>query len=219
MKKVFASVLALCLALALVGCGSADTPADNNANNDADSASVTVAPMQSAIDVNSITDADLAVSFDAASLHTEGDAATLDVTVYDYELYDAAEVSQLKVGDTITANGQDIVITSIDTTDGVTINGGFEQDGLSLVGGEGGTMYAVGPNDSKTYRELGTVTLPLSDGCQLLDSSDLAGGEIKVTLPDLAAYLAEDVVTFQPANTTVTVAGGQITGITRVYMP
>lgn len=214
MKKVFAAVLTLCLALALVGCGSADTPDDNNAGG-----AVTVTPMQSAVDVNSITDAELAVSFDAASLHTEGDAMTLDVTVYDYELYDAAEIAQLKEGDTIVADGRQIVVTAIDTGSGVTINGGYEQDGLTLTSGGGGTMYAVGPDDSKTYRELGTVTLPLGEGCQLRDSSDPAGDEIKVTLPDLAAFLAEDAGTFRPGNTTVTVAGGQITGITRVYMP
>lgn len=221
MKKVFAFALALCLVLALAGCGNTNTPAGNNTGHDTPSGGETlrVEPLAGTIDVNDLADATLDVAFDAASLHTGDGQMTLDVTVYDYERYDAAEVSQLKVGDTIVANGQDMVITTIDTTNGVIINGGYEQGGLTLMSDDGGTLFAAGADDSKTYREVGTATLPVGDGCQLLDSSDLSGGEIKVTTADLAAFLKEDTVTFRPGSTTVTVTGGQITGIARVYMP
>lgn len=219
MKKVIACMLALCLILALAGCGGTDQTADSGDSSDNTGETLKVSPLASDIDVNAITDADLAASFDAASLHTEGDTMTLDVKVYDFVKYDAAEVAQLKVGDTIVADGQDMVITSIEDGDGYTINGGYDQGGLSLASLEGGLLYAYGADDAKSYYEVGTVTLPLSTGCKLLDSSDPVGDEIKVTTADLAAFLAEDTVTFRPGNTTITVAGGQITGITRVYMP
>ena len=77
----------------------------------------------------------------------------------------------------------------------------------------------MGADDSKTFHELGAVTLPLSPDCQLQDSADLEAGEVTVTADQLADYLAKDAAAFQPDNTTVTVANGQITQITRVYRP
>lgn len=218
MKKVIALMLALCLTLALVACGSSDTTDDSDAS-DAGSEPMKVSPLATDIDANAITDAELAASFDAASLHTEGDAMTLDVTLYDFVKYDAQEVSQLKEGDTIVVDGQDMVITSIDDSNGYVINGGYDAGGLTLAALDGGVLYASGANDARMYEQVGTATLPLSADCQLIDGADPVGGEIKVTTEDLAAYLADDIATFRPGSTLVTVTGGQITGITRVYMP
>lgn len=219
MKKVFALVLALCLTMALVACGSSDTPDDSSNTPDAGAEPMKVSPLATDIDAGAITDAELAVSFDAASLHTEGEAMTLDVTLYDFVKYDAQEVSQLKEGDSIVVVGQDMVITSIDDSNGYVINGGYDEGGLTLAALDGGVLYASGANDARMYEQVGTATLPLSADCQLLDSADPAGGESKVTTADLAAYLAADTATFRPGSTLITVTGGQITGITRVYMP
>lgn len=216
MKKTIAFVLTLCIALALVGCGNADIPMDNTSGNSGGTRRVE--PLATTIDVGAVTDGELAVSFDAASLHTEGDAVTLDVKVYDFVQYDAAEVAQLKVGDTIVVDGRDVTVTAIDDSNGYIINGGYEQGGLSLAVLDGGVMYVYGPDDTKEYYEVGSVTLPVNDACSLTDSSDPANVQ-NVALNDLAAFLTEDTVTFQPNNTTVTVSGGQITGITRVYTP
>ncbi len=176
-------------------------------------------PLASTVDISNVTDATLSASFDAGSLKTEGDAAALELKVYDYEQYDAAEVSQLKVGDTIVSGGKDIVITSIDDSSGYVINGGYEQDGLTLAAGEGGVVYTVSVDDIKNYTEVGTVTLPISSECVLTDSSDLENGEKTVNAADLAAFLESDTTGFRPAGTQVTVTGGQITAISRVYMP
>lgn len=218
MKKVFALVLALCLTLALAACGSINAPADSDTPA-AGGETLKVSPLASDIDASAITDAQVAASFDAAALHTEGESMTLDVTLYDFVKYDAQEVSQLKEGDTIVVDGKDMVITSIDDSNGYVINGGYDEGGLTLAALDGGVLYACAANDAKTYYEVGTVTLPLSADCQLLDSSDPAGGEVKVTTEDLAAFLAEDTVTFRPGSTGITVTGGQISTITRVYMP
>lgn len=217
MKKGIAVTLALCMALALVACGgNTNTPQDDT---NKDSEAKRVEPLATTVDVSNVTDATLAASFDVGSLKTEGDAATLEVKVYNYEQYDAAEVSQLKVGDTIVSGGKDIVITSIDDSNGYVINGGYEQDGLTLAAGEGGVVYTVSVDDVKNYTEVGTVTLPISSECVLTDSSDLENGEKTVNAADLAAFLENDTVGFQPASTQVTVTGGQITAIARVYIP
>ena len=218
MKKVIACMLALCLMLVLAGCGGTDNTANGSDKSDNAGETLKVSPLASNIDINAVTDAELAVSFDAASLHTEGETVSLDVKVYDFVKYDAVEVAQLKVGDTIVKDGQDMVITSIDDSNGYTINGGYEQGGLSLATLDGGIMYVYGPDDTKEYYEVGSVTLPVNDACSLTDSSDPANVQ-NVALSDLAVFLTEDTVTFQPNNTSVTVSGGQITGITRVYTP
>ena len=54
------------------------------------------------------------VSFAAADVKKDGDKITLTMKVYEQELFDAVEVSQLKAGDTITAGGEEVKITKIE---------------------------------------------------------------------------------------------------------
>lgn len=217
MKKMLAVVLALCMTLALIGCGNAKQPENEDQSS---GESKRVEPLASSVDVSNVTEATLAVSFDKSSLHTDGDTMTLDMKVYDFEQFDAAEVSQLKEGDVIVVDGKEITVASIDTTNGVEINGGFGQEnGVSLATLDGGVLCAVGADDAKSYYEVGTVTLPVSETCVLTDSADLSAGEKTVAAAELAAFLTNDTAAFQPGNTQVTVSGGQITAISRVYMP
>ena len=217
MKKMLAVVLALCMALALVACGgnTAEQPKNDEQNTPAEA--LRVEPMASAVDTGSLTEGTYAVSFDKSSLHTDGDAMTLDVKVYDFEQFDAAEISQLKEGDVIVVGGKEITVASIDNTNGVEINGGFDQEnGVSLASLGGGVMYTIGADDTKSYYEAGSVTLPVSAECTLTDSVDPEGGEKTVTAAELADFLANDTGVFVPGNTQITVTNGQITGISRV---
>lgn len=69
------------------------------------------------------------VSFAAADVKKDGDKITLTMKVYEQELFDAVEVSQLKAGDTITAGGEEVKITKIEEikTGGVAVNGRLRQ--------------------------------------------------------------------------------------------
>lgn len=158
------------------------------------------------------------VSFAAADVKKDGDKITLTMKVYEQELFDAVEVSQLKAGDTITAGGEAVKITKIEEikTGGVAINGGYDNGGITLFPGDGGTYYQVKENDAKTYQEVGTATLPLGDKFELVDNSENANK--KLTAQDMTT-LKDDGAGFNVNNTTATVENGVITNITRAYMP
>ena len=147
MKKALFLLLVLCV-LALSACSAApvasDAPAstatippqvdETPAASDASAAqALRVEPMASDIDLSNLTDCTLQVGFDLnQDLVSENGSYKLTMVVCDYDRYDAAEVSQLKEGDTIVIDGQDVVITSIDRANGVQINGGIDEGGYEL---------------------------------------------------------------------------------------
>lgn len=158
------------------------------------------------------------VSFAAADVKKDGDKITLTMKVYEQELFDAVEVSQLKAGDTITAEGKEVKVTEAKElkAGGIAINGGYDNGGITLFPGDGGTYYQVKENDAKTYQEVGTTTLPLGDKFELLDNAN--NDNKKLTAQDMTT-LKDDGVGFNVNNTTATVENGVITNITRAYMP
>jgi len=228
MKKRLILVIALCLT-ALTACStnptsSAQSAQPNQSTQTAQSAEPAaeakiIKPMSTGnFDPKNPIDMNTAVSFTAANVHKDGDKITLDVTIYEEELFDAVEVTQLKAGDTITAGGKEVKVTKVEElkTGGYAINGGYEQGGVTLFPGDGGTYYQVKENDAKTYVKVGTATLPLSDKFELVDNAENANK--KLTAQDMTT-LKEDSIGFNENNTTVTVENGVITNITRAYMP
>ena len=228
MKKRLILVIALCLT-ALTACSTNPTSSTQSAQpGQSTSAAQSAEPAAEAkiikpmstgnFDPKNPIDMNTAVSFTAANVHKDGDKITLDVTIYEEELFDAVEVTQLKAGDTITAGGKEVKVTKVEElkTGGHAINGGYEQGGVTLFPGDGGTYYQVKENDAKTYVKVGTATLPLSDKFELVDNAENANK--KLTAQDMTT-LKEDSIGFNENNTTVTVENGVITNITRAYMP
>lgn len=233
MKKLTILVTALCLT-ALTACSTNQANSSQSAQpNQSAQTSQPAEPAQStapATEAKSVKPApsaniDLkdpegtnAVSFTAADVKKDGDKITLTMKVYEQELFDAVEVSQLKAGDTITAGGEAVKITKIEEikTGGVAINGGYDNGGITLFPGDGGTYYQVKENDAKTYQEVGTATLPLGDKFELIDNSN--NDNKKLTAQDMTT-LKDDGNSFNVNNTTATVENGVITNITRAYMP
>mgnify|MGYP000372764615 FL=1 len=228
MKKRLILVIALCLT-ALTACSTNPTSSTQSAQpGQSTSAAQSAEPAAEAkiikpmstgnFDPKNPIDMNTAVSFTAANVHKDGDKITLDVTIYEEELFDAVEVTQLKAGDTITAGGKEVKVTKVEElkTGGYAINGGYEQGGVTLFPGDGGTYYQVKENDAKTYVKVGTATLPLSDKFELVDNAENANK--KLTAQDMTT-LKEDSIGFNENNTTVTVENGVITNITRAYMP
>lgn len=231
MKKLTILVTALCLT-ALTACSSGQTASSQSAQpNQSTSAAQSAEPAAQAKNIKpqpmAMANMDLKhpkegftapVSFAAADVKKDGDKITLTMKVYEQELFDAVEVSQLKAGDTLTAGGQTVKVTEVKErkAGGVTINGGYEKGGITLFPGDGGTYYQVKENDAKTYVKVGTATLPLSDKFELVDNAENANK--KLTAQDMTT-LKEDSIGFNENNTTVTVENGVITNITRAYMP
>ena len=236
MKKALAILLALSV-LALSACAAkqvnSDTQKDVSAETAAPSAdpeqtedaqqsaqeAKRVEPLPESLDLNALTDATVAASFGAEDISEKDGKMEISLTVYDYDVYDMVDISQLAVGDTIVVDGKDMVVTSREDKDGfVTINGGLEQGGVDLTSDDSGVYYAVGLDDAKSYHELGRITVPVAEGFVLTDNSDPEYPDATYAASDLAK-LAGESVGFTANNTLATIEHGELTVLARSYTP
>lgn len=181
-----------------------------------------IKPLPDALDLNSLTSGTVAASFDASSLKEVGGQLQLSFTVYNYEKFDAADISGLKAGDVLVVSGREMTVASVQTSDGyVTVNGGEEAGGvLFSLDDSSNTYYVMGMDDSKTYYEKGQLTFPVADTCVLTDDADFEHPGQTTPASDLPKLLAQDdIYGFDPQSTTVTLKNSQITAIYRGFLP
>lgn len=196
-----------------------------NAQNDTQEGSKTdgkIKPLPDALDLNRLTSGTVAASFDASSLKEVGGQLQLSFTVYNYEKFDAADISGLKAGDVLVVSGREMTVASVQTSDGyVTVNGGEEAGGvLFSLDASSNTYYVMGMDDSKTYYEKGQLTFPVADACVLTDDADFEHPGQTTPASDLPKLLAQDdIYGFDPQSTTVTLKNSQITAIYRSFLP
>lgn len=171
-------------------------------------------------DLETLDDCIVAVSFSLDDLYTieSGDLA-LDFTVWDYDIYDMVDISQMAVGDAIVIQGETVDITSLERDDdgAVIINGGIENGGYELRHDDDTVFYPVTWDDLRLYHEVGKTSQTISEKVVFTDSSDLEAGEVTYGYSDLENPTMEDH--FVPNNTTIRMEGGAIVGIARVYNP
>ena len=181
-----------------------------------------IKPLPDALDLNRLTSGTVAASFDASSLKEVGGQLQLSFTVYNYEKFDAADISGLKAGDVLVVSGQEMTVASVQASDGyVTVNGGEEAGGvLFSLDASSNTYYVMGMDDSKTYYEKGQLTFPVADTCVLTDDADFEHPGQTTPASDLPKLLAQDdIYGFDPQRTTVTLKNSQITAIYRGFLP
>lgn len=181
-----------------------------------------IKPLPDALDLNSLTSGTVAASFDASSLKEVDGQLQLSFTVYNYEKFDAADISGLKAGDVLVVSGREMTVASVQSSDGyVTVNGGEEAGGvLFSLDDSSNTYYAMGMDDSKTYYEKGQLTFPVADTCVLTDDADFEHPGQTTPASDLPKLLArDDIYGFDPQSTTVTLKNSQITAIYRGFLP
>lgn len=181
-----------------------------------------IKPLPDELDLNHLTSGTVAASFDASSLKEVDGQLQLSFTVYNYEKFDAADISGLKAGDVLVVSGQEMTVASVQTSDGyVTVNGGEEAGGvLFSLDDSSNTYYAMGMDDSKTYYEKGQLTFPVADTCVLTDDADFEHPGQTTPASDLPKLLAQDdIYGFNPQSTTVTLKNSQITAIYRSFLP
>lgn len=222
MKKILICSLALGCALLLAGCGA--TPADPAVSEDP-AAGVTagaVNPLPSTMSVDDLDNASFAAGFDAKGVYLNDDGAmVIDLTVYDYELYDIVDVSTLKVGDTIVINGQNVVISSIEEANGlIAINGGLEEGGYWLgTDDESSAYYEVLEDAAKRYVSVGKITLPVGQDFVFVDNADPEKPDQKMLAGDFIQEIPKTDEVFSPNAVTVTVKDGFITNVDRRFVP
>lgn len=251
MKKCLIVSLMLLSLLTLAACGTtqgdstdssqtaADTTQDaqDNAQNDAQGDTQEgskndgkidsktdgkIKPLPDALDLSSLTSGTVAASFDASSLKEVDGQLQLSFVVYNYEKFNAADISGLKAGDVLVLSGQEMTVASVQASDGyVTVNGGEEAGGvLFSLDASSNTYYVMGMDDSKTYYEKGQLTFPVADTCVLTDDADFAHPGQTTPASGLAKLLAQDdIYGFDPQSTTVTLKNSQITAIYRGFLP
>lgn len=196
-----------------------------NAQNDTQEGSKNdgkIKPLPDALDLNRLTSGTVAASFDASSLKEVDGQLQLSFTVYNYEKFDAADISGLKAGDVLVVSGREMTVASVQASDGyVTVNGGEEAGGvLFSLDASSNTYYVMGMDDSKTYYEKGQLTFPVADTCVLTDDADFEHPGQTTPASDLPKLLAQDdIYGFNPQSTTVTLKNSQITAIYRGFLP
>lgn len=181
-----------------------------------------IKPLPDALDLSSLTSGTVAASFDASSLKEVDGQLQLSFVVYNYEKFDAADISGLKAGDVLVVSGREMTVASVQASDGyVTVNGGEEAGGvLFSLDASSNTYYVMGMDDSKTYYEKGQLTFPVADTCVLTDDADFEHPGQTTPASDLPKLLAQDdIYGFDPQSTTVTLKNSQITAIYRGFLP
>ena len=181
-----------------------------------------IKPLPDELNLSSLTSGTVAASFDASSLKEVDGQLQLSFTVYNYEKFDAADISGLKAGDVLVVSGQEMTVVSVQASDGyVTVNGGEEAGGvLFSLDASSNTYYVMGMDDSKTYYEKGQLTFPVADTCVLTDDADFEHPGQTTPASDLPKLLAQDdIYGFDPQSTTVTLKNSQITAIYRGFLP
>ncbi|MGN1171270.1 MAG: hypothetical protein ACI4SZ_06405, partial [Lachnospiraceae bacterium] len=120
-------------------------------------------PLSSAEDA--LADGGYSVSFTVQDLVQNSDGCEVTVEVYEYDRYEEDTIADLKAGDQIEINNEDITVESAEwsTESGyLEINGGWgEENGYNLCE-DGGLYRTTVENDYPLYYSVGKVTIPLS---------------------------------------------------------
>lgn len=144
----------------------------------------------------------------------------MDVKVYTYDLFDMVDIAGLKSGDTIVTHTGEVKVSSVERNDygTVLINGGLDEGGIDLFTDDGGVYYESGYSDTKSWYEVGEVTLRVSADLEFRDNMDLDKGE---QIYYAGSFLVGEVTDyhFTPHNTTVRTENGQIVAMERIYTP
>ena len=163
----------------------------------------------------------LAISLEEGGAYVDDTGAMqMDVTVYDYDLYDMVDMTSLKEGDVIVIRDQEVTVTSVERSEkSLLINGGLDNDGYEFGTDDTTVWYESGYSDAKSYYEVGKATIRVSADMNFYDNSDLDKGEVLYYPGDFLTDKAGIVYHFVPNNTSIVIENGKIIAMYRSYMP
>lgn len=215
------------LAFACGGCGTSGkfqaTDAANtqvNMSIESSAEEVYVEPIQSGYDVNDLSNSEFAASFTVDDVKTQENQTSIHLTAYDCELFNASEIENLKVGDILIIDRNEMKVESVEqqSDSWIQINGGLDQDGCDLCKGEDDLYYEM-QLESKSYQPLTEIDLPLAKNFVFMDSSDPDKQGQEYNTKEFLDLLKDDAYGFYPNNSTVTVENGEVSKITRNFIP
>ncbi len=214
MKKVM-HLVAVASVLLLCGC-SQKQESEQKAEH------ITVKPLPAGIDPGKITDATVVASFSADDFNwTDG---KLKLEVYAQDTYSAADMDQLKIGDTLVYNGTPTAVSKIQRADkSIAVNGDIDEGGALLQASDKGDTYrAVQLDDHPVCTKVAAVTLPLSPKLTIIDCRENPtdpSDTIRTDQEKFVKGLKDYKRNFSYIDTRVKIANGAIVGITRFWIP
>lgn len=180
-----------------------------------------ISPLPSGIDIDNLQDCTVPASFNSDNFDWMG--GNLTMCVFSRDLYDAVEISQMKVGDTLLYESKPMIVSKIAEVNGtIEINGGLEEGGCWIAGNEGGTFVAREWDDHATYTKLGTAEVALTEDFVIIDCGLEPNSPIDTICSGQKLYLEnlkDSRREFSTLNTLVTIEKGMITMIRRVWIP
>ena len=237
--KIGTLTVLLALGITMAGCGASSSTASSAASSmSAVPASSHVAEEGVTEPINMLTwtldnlDDPETITFVPASIPSGVQDGSLTANVFSYDIYKKDEVEKLAIGDKIAFHEEGaawnqyvtVEITSIEKNEEyhiVSINGGMEEQyGLDLLL-DGDTYRTMTFDDYPVYYEMGEKTMPLAEDVVLKDSSaDPQAEVVETTGADaVAAVINADPDNWTVYNTTLTVQGGKVLEVCRIWVP
>lgn len=180
-----------------------------------------IAPLPAGIDPDKLQDCTVPAAFTPDDFNWMG--GNLRMTIYSKDLYDAVEISQMQIGDTLIYNSERMVIRKMEKAHGaIDINGGLDEGGCCLAGYEGGTYVARNWDDHSTYTKLGTAEVALAEDFVIIDCGlfpDTPADTIRTGGKLYIEKIQDSRPDFFQLNTRVTIEKGLITEISRRWIP
>ncbi|MDD6036551.1 MAG: hypothetical protein PUC30_10235 [Lachnospiraceae bacterium] len=163
------------------------------------------------------------VSFTADDLIERDGKYELWVIFFNYDYYDVSDVYALTNGSVIRVRGEETVVENLEWWESegrVDINGGYEQNGISLLAEDNGYFYRTYvENDFPDYYSIGVTSIPVAREFTMEDRSDMLMSteeQFNSTLPECIIEKKDD---WTPFNTTIELRSGEIVQIIREWIP
>ena len=246
MKKIFSIFIVFTLIFSCVGCADKsqsmqpeEKPDDSYSATQGMASSVeetdteenvveehfVINPLKQGIDLDNVEDAIISIDFNISDFDIEN--RTLTASFYERDIYDAVEISNMKVGDSIIISDTVFPVDKITKNDEfIDINDGYtySEFGMTFMPYEGGTYRTLLLDDYSTYSKIGDKVFTISEDFVL---TDYEGGEpdndgVKSNLVDLNNYfnnLSEWSSDFSYTNTVAHIVNNEIVSIVRYWVP
>ena len=183
----------------------------------------TVAPMETALDVNALPDGIYPVSFNKGDVLSGASGIFMNaVHIYTQDWYDIVDINALKVGDTLVVEGREVPVQTLEQSEyGIEVNKDQGMDSFILTSEEDSNGFAVhGLDDLSTYTDQGMTTLIVDPAATFTDAADIDKEPVTVGADGIVdAIQSAEIDAFGPDNTTVRIENGKVVEINRVYVP